>query len=62
MSPLEMFRTAQYSAWDDQGFPTHDAKGVEVGFCLFVSADFSGVLLFIDKSTPEKSLIRVRHI
>ncbi|XP_063688548.1 cysteine--tRNA ligase, cytoplasmic-like isoform X1 [Bolinopsis microptera] len=28
--PLEMFRTAQYSAWDDQGFPTHDAKGVEV--------------------------------
>ena len=35
VSPLEMFRTVQYSAWDDQGFPTHDVKGVEVGL-LFV--------------------------
>lgn len=25
-----MFRTAQYSAWDEAGFPTHDAKGAAV--------------------------------
>lgn len=30
MSPLDMFRTELYSAWDDQGLPTHNAKGAEV--------------------------------
>lgn len=30
LSHLEMFRTNEYSAWDDEGMPTHDAKGEEV--------------------------------
>ena len=28
--PKDMFRTAEYSAWDDEGLPTKDAKGEEV--------------------------------
>ncbi|KAJ5723741.1 hypothetical protein N7488_001776 [Penicillium malachiteum] len=30
LSHLEMFRTAEYSAWDDEGMPTRDAAGEEV--------------------------------
>ena len=27
LSHLEMFRTSEYSAWDDDGLPTKDAEG-----------------------------------
>ena len=27
---LQMFRTNEYSAWNDQGIPTHDAEGKEL--------------------------------
>jgi cysteinyl-tRNA synthetase len=30
ISPKDMFRTEEYSAWDDEGLPTKDAKGEEV--------------------------------
>lgn len=30
VSPQDMFRNEQYSAWDEQGIPTKDAKGEEV--------------------------------
>ena len=30
LSPLDMFRTAEYSAWDEDGLPTIDAEGKEV--------------------------------
>ncbi|KAL3233884.1 Adenylate cyclase [Nakaseomyces bracarensis] len=30
ISPLEMFKTEQYSAWDEQGLPTKDKDGNEV--------------------------------
>ncbi|KAH4104428.1 cysteine--tRNA (Cys) ligase [Parastagonospora nodorum] len=30
INPKDMFRTAEYSAWDDEGLPTKDAKGEEV--------------------------------
>ncbi|KAK5146055.1 cysteinyl-tRNA synthetase [Rachicladosporium monterosium] len=30
VSPLEIFRTSEYSAWDAEGLPTHDAEGKEV--------------------------------
>lgn len=30
LSHLEMFRTAEYSAWDDDGIPTKDGQGEEV--------------------------------
>lgn len=30
MSPLEMFRHSEYTAWDEQGIPTVDKEGVEV--------------------------------
>ncbi|KAJ5099554.1 cysteine--tRNA ligase [Penicillium argentinense] len=30
LSHLEMFRTNEYSAWDDEGLPTHDAAGEEI--------------------------------
>ncbi|KAK8153997.1 tRNA synthetases class I (C) catalytic domain-containing protein [Phyllosticta citrichinensis] len=30
LSHLEMFRTAEYSAWDDEGLPLRDAKGEEL--------------------------------
>ncbi|TKA83564.1 hypothetical protein B0A55_00379 [Friedmanniomyces simplex] len=30
LSQLEMFRTSEYSAWDAEGLPTHDAQGKEV--------------------------------
>jgi len=30
MSHLQMFRTSEYSAWDSEGLPTHDAEGKEV--------------------------------
>lgn len=30
VSHLEMFRTAEFSAWDENGIPTKDAKGEEV--------------------------------
>ncbi|KAI9850305.1 MAG: hypothetical protein M1838_005865 [Thelocarpon superellum] len=29
-SHLDMFRTAEYRAWDDDGIPTQDAQGVEI--------------------------------
>ncbi|KAK4565798.1 cysteinyl-tRNA synthetase [Recurvomyces mirabilis] len=30
IDPLSMFRTSEYSAWDAEGLPTHDAEGKEV--------------------------------
>ncbi|KAK5111338.1 hypothetical protein LTR62_005178 [Meristemomyces frigidus] len=30
IDPLTMFRTSEYSAWDREGLPTHDAEGKEV--------------------------------
>ncbi|KXL44778.1 hypothetical protein M433DRAFT_154866 [Acidomyces richmondensis BFW] len=30
MSHLQMFRTSEYSSWDSEGMPTHDAEGKEV--------------------------------
>lgn len=30
ISHLEMFRTAEFSAWDEDGIPTHDAAGEEI--------------------------------
>jgi len=30
LSHLEMFRTSEYSAWDEEGLPTRDKEGVEV--------------------------------
>ncbi|KAI9669001.1 MAG: hypothetical protein M1817_005158 [Caeruleum heppii] len=30
VSPLEMFRTPEYSEWDDEGMPIKDAEGVEL--------------------------------
>ncbi|KAK7509390.1 tRNA synthetases class I (C) catalytic domain-containing protein [Phyllosticta citriasiana] len=30
LSHLDMFRTAEYSAWDDEGLPLRDAKGEEL--------------------------------
>ncbi|KAL4926048.1 cysteine--tRNA ligase [Aspergillus undulatus] len=30
LSHLEMFRTNEYSAWDGEGLPTHDAAGEEI--------------------------------
>jgi len=30
LSHTEMFRTSEYSAWDAEGLPTHDAEGKEV--------------------------------
>lgn len=30
LDPREMFRTAEYSAWDDEGLPTKDAQGEDV--------------------------------
>jgi cysteinyl-tRNA synthetase len=30
LSHLEMFRTSEYSAWDDEGLPTRDAQGEEI--------------------------------
>jgi len=30
LSPLEMFRTSEYSAWDEEGMPVRDAEGKEV--------------------------------
>ncbi|KAK0384585.1 hypothetical protein NLU13_8671 [Sarocladium strictum] len=30
INPVDMFRNEQYSAWDEQGIPTKDAKGEEV--------------------------------
>ncbi|KAB8360560.1 hypothetical protein FH972_024300 [Carpinus fangiana] len=30
LKPEDMFRTAEYSAWDDKGIPTKDAKGENV--------------------------------
>ncbi|KAF2841271.1 cysteinyl-tRNA synthetase [Patellaria atrata CBS 101060] len=30
LSHLEMFRTSEYSAWDDEGLPLRDAKGDEI--------------------------------
>ncbi|KAJ5665309.1 uncharacterized protein N7477_007757 [Penicillium maclennaniae] len=30
LSHLEIFRTNEYSAWDDDGLPTHDSKGEEL--------------------------------
>lgn len=30
LAPGEMFRTAEYSKWDDDGVPTHDAQGQEL--------------------------------
>lgn len=30
LAPKEMFQTAEYSAWDDQGIPTLDKEGVAV--------------------------------
>lgn len=30
LSHLEMFRTAEYSAWDEEGLPVRDARGEEV--------------------------------
>ncbi|KAJ5894512.1 cysteine--tRNA ligase [Penicillium taxi] len=30
LSHLEMFRTAEYTAWDDEGIPTRDAAGEEI--------------------------------
>lgn len=30
LSHLEMFRTKEYSAWDADGIPTHDAEGAEL--------------------------------
>ncbi|OJD33380.1 cysteinyl-trna synthetase [Diplodia corticola] len=30
LSHLEMFRSAEYSAWDDEGLPVRDAKGEEL--------------------------------
>nr|POE87546.1 cysteine--trna ligase [Quercus suber] len=30
MSPLDMFRTSEFSAWDEGGLPTKDAEGKEV--------------------------------
>lgn len=30
MDPREMFRTGEYSAWDDEGMPTRDDKGEEL--------------------------------
>lgn len=30
LSHLEMFRTSEYSAWDEEGLPTKDKEGVEI--------------------------------
>jgi cysteinyl-tRNA synthetase len=30
LAPSEMFKTAEYSAWDDKGIPTLDKEGVAV--------------------------------
>lgn len=30
ISPLEMFKTDAYSAWDEDGLPLKDAKGEEI--------------------------------
>lgn len=30
MPPSELFRNAEYSKWDNDGLPTHDAKGEEI--------------------------------
>ncbi|KAI9869545.1 MAG: hypothetical protein M1830_005408, partial [Pleopsidium flavum] len=30
LSQLEMFRTNEYTAWDDEGLPIKDAEGEEV--------------------------------
>lgn len=30
LSHLEMYRTAEFSAWDEDGIPTHDAAGEEI--------------------------------
>lgn len=30
LSPFDMFKTVEYSAWDEQGLPTIDKEGVEV--------------------------------
>ena len=30
LSHLEMFRTSEYSAWDDEGLPSRDAEGQEI--------------------------------
>ena len=30
LSHLEMFRTSEYTAWDDEGFPLKDAEGEEL--------------------------------
>ncbi|KAL1297761.1 hypothetical protein AAFC00_006298 [Neodothiora populina] len=30
LSPLDMFRTSEFSAWDDEGLPTKDAEGKDV--------------------------------
>lgn len=30
LSPLDMFRTQEYSGWDDEGLPIRDAKGEEI--------------------------------
>ncbi|QSL64961.1 hypothetical protein MERGE_002265 [Pneumocystis wakefieldiae] len=30
LSPKELFQTDEYSKWDDQGFPLHDAQGIEL--------------------------------
>lgn len=30
LSHLDMFRTAEYSAWDEEGLPLKDAKGEEI--------------------------------
>ncbi|KAI9726066.1 MAG: hypothetical protein M1828_002074 [Chrysothrix sp. TS-e1954] len=30
INPMQMFRTSEYSVWDDKGLPTHDASGAEL--------------------------------
>ena len=30
LSPLDMFRTQEYSGWDDEKLPIRDAKGKEI--------------------------------
>ena len=40
MSPDQMFRNEQYSAWNEQGLPTHDAKGNEVSYEIIILRQF----------------------
>ena len=40
MSPDQMFRNEQYSAWNEQGLPTHDAKGNEVSCVIIILRQF----------------------